>query len=51
VELSAAAHAMLSQVIEYQHHGRAELDWRKEGLVCRIIVPLTKSAGTQDPQR
>jgi PAS domain S-box-containing protein len=37
---------MLSHVLEYQHHGRAELDWRKEGLVCRLAVPLTKAAGS-----
>ena len=27
---------MLSQAIAYQHDGRAELDWRREGLVCRV---------------
>jgi PAS domain S-box-containing protein len=31
---------MLSQAIQYQHEGRVDLDWRDEGLVCRIILPL-----------
>ena len=35
---------MLSQAIEYQHAGRAELDWRPQGLVCRLALPLTKAA-------
>lgn len=35
---------MLNQAIEYQHAGRAELDWRKEGLVCRLALPLGKLA-------
>jgi len=37
---------MLSQAIEYQHEGRAELDWRTEGLVCRLALPLTKAASS-----
>jgi two-component system, chemotaxis family, CheB/CheR fusion protein len=35
---------MLSQAIEYQHEGRVELGWRKEGLVCRLALPLAKAA-------
>jgi PAS domain S-box-containing protein len=35
---------MLSQAIEYQHQGKVELDWRKEGLVCRLSLPLNKAA-------
>ena len=35
---------MLSQAIEYQHQGRAEMDWRREGLVCRLTLPLAKAA-------
>ena len=31
---------MLSQAIEYQHNGKVDLEWRKEGLVCRLAVPL-----------
>jgi two-component system, chemotaxis family, CheB/CheR fusion protein len=31
---------MLSDAIEYQHKGRVELDWRKEGVVCRLTLPL-----------
>ena len=34
---------MLSQAIEYQHEGKVELDWRKEGLVCRLTLPICKS--------
>ena len=33
---------MLTQALEYQHEGRAELDWRKEGLVCRLTLPLAQ---------
>jgi PAS domain S-box-containing protein len=36
---------MLSQAIEYQHEGRAELDWRTEGLVCRLALPLDRPGG------
>ncbi|MGH6920670.1 MAG: HWE histidine kinase domain-containing protein, partial [Geminicoccaceae bacterium] len=32
--------SMLSQAIQYQHKGTVELDWRKEGLVCRLSLPL-----------
>jgi PAS domain S-box-containing protein len=39
---------MLAQAIEYQHHGRADLDWRKEGLVCRITLPLPTVASASD---
>jgi PAS domain S-box-containing protein len=41
---------MLSQIMEYQHNGKAEMDWRKEGLVCRLTVPLTKAASSQASQ-
>jgi PAS domain S-box-containing protein len=40
---------MLTQAMQYQHKGRAELDWRKEGLVCRIVLLLEPAAGTLDP--
>jgi PAS domain S-box-containing protein len=33
---------MLKRALEYQHEGRAELDWRKEGLVCRLTLPLNQ---------
>src|SRR5918996_323196 len=36
--------SMLSQAIEYQHEGKVELDWRKEGLICRLTLPLAKAA-------
>ena len=42
---------MLSQAIEYQHEGRIELDSRKEGLVCRLTLPLVRarsSSGSRD---
>ena len=32
----------LSRAIEYQHNGRTELDWRREGLVCRLSLPLAQ---------
>jgi PAS domain S-box-containing protein len=35
---------MLSQAIEYQHQGKVELDWRKEGLICRLTLPIAKAA-------
>jgi two-component system CheB/CheR fusion protein len=34
---------MLSQAIEYQHDGRVELDWRKEGLICRLTLPVARA--------
>ena len=39
---------MLTQAIQYQHKGRAELDWRKEGLVYRIVLLLETAAGPLD---
>jgi hypothetical protein len=39
---------MLSQAIEYQHEGSVELDWRKEGLICRMTLPLAKAASSPD---
>jgi two-component sensor histidine kinase len=35
--------SMLSQAIAYQHDGKVELDWRKEGLICRLTVPLQRA--------
>jgi two-component system CheB/CheR fusion protein len=32
--------SMLSQALQYQHKGMVEFDWRKEGLVCRLSLPL-----------
>lgn len=40
--------AMLSRALAYQHKGRAELEWRKEGLVCRITLPLADGANSAD---
>jgi two-component system CheB/CheR fusion protein len=40
--------SMLSQAIEYQHEGRVELDWRNEGLVCRLALPLAKAASSPE---
>lgn len=42
---------MLTQAFQYQHKGRVELDWRKEGLVCRLSLPLAKAAGLPDPRQ
>jgi PAS domain S-box-containing protein len=33
---------MLSQAIAYQHHGQVELQWREEGLVCTLSLPLVE---------
>jgi PAS domain S-box-containing protein len=35
---------MLSQAIEYQHEGKVELDWRKQGLICSVTLPIAKTA-------
>jgi two-component sensor histidine kinase len=32
--------AMLSRALEYQHNGWADLEWRREGLLCRLALPL-----------
>jgi PAS domain S-box-containing protein len=37
---------MLGYSLEYQHKGRAELDWRQEGLVCRIMLPFSNPANS-----
>jgi PAS domain S-box-containing protein len=37
---------MLSQAIEHQHEGKVELDWRKEGLVCRLTLPIARAASS-----
>ncbi|HET6520024.1 MAG TPA: MHYT domain-containing protein, partial [Geminicoccaceae bacterium] len=37
--------ALLVQAIEYQHDGRVELDWRAEGLVCRLSLPREEATG------
>jgi hypothetical protein len=40
---------MLSQAMQYQHKGAVEFDWRKEGLVCRLSLPLaTNSPGSRE---
>jgi two-component sensor histidine kinase len=39
----------LSQAVEYQHNGRVELDWRRQGLVCRLRLPLAKGASSRGP--
>jgi two-component sensor histidine kinase len=43
--------SMLSQAIEYQHEGSVKLDWRKEGLICRMTVPLAKAASSPDSRQ
>jgi PAS domain S-box-containing protein len=37
--------------IESQLGGRAEFDWRAEGLICRLSVPLTKAAQPHESGR
>jgi PAS domain S-box-containing protein len=37
---------MLAYSLKYQHKGRAELDWREEGLVCRIMLPFSNPANS-----
>jgi len=37
--------------IETQLGGRAEFDWRREGLVCRLSVPLAKELPGRQPGR
>jgi hypothetical protein len=34
--------------IESQLGGRAEFDWRSEGLICRLSVPLVKAAPSRE---
>jgi PAS domain S-box-containing protein len=42
---------MLSRAIEYQHEGKVELDWRKEGLICHVTLPLAKAANSLDSRQ
>jgi two-component system CheB/CheR fusion protein len=37
---------MLREAIEYQHKGRVGLDWRKEGLIYRLTLPLAAIQGS-----
>jgi PAS domain S-box-containing protein len=32
--------SLLEQIITRQHRGRIDLDWREEGLICTIALPL-----------
>jgi PAS domain S-box-containing protein len=34
---------VLSQAVEYQHEGKVELDWRKQGLICRLTLPMARA--------
>jgi hypothetical protein len=34
--------------IESQLGGQAEFDWRSEGLICRLSVPLTKNSPSRE---
>jgi two-component sensor histidine kinase len=43
--------SMLSQAIEYQYEGSVELDWRKEGLICRMTVSLAKAATSPESRQ
>jgi PAS domain S-box-containing protein len=35
---------LLERIVSYQHQGRVEADWRPEGLVCTLRLPLAKIA-------
>ena len=39
---------LLNRAFAYETGGKVELDWRREGLVCRIVLPgvgqVTESA-------
>jgi PAS domain S-box-containing protein len=35
---------VLADVMTRQHGGRVDLDWRREGLVCTLILPLADAA-------
>ncbi|MDX6749182.1 PAS domain S-box protein [Geminicoccaceae bacterium 1502E] len=35
---------LLARALAHQHQGRVDLDWRVEGLVCTIVVPLPPGA-------
>jgi hypothetical protein len=35
--------------IESQLGGQAEFDWRSEGLICRLSVPLMRDRQTKPP--
>jgi len=37
--------------IESQLGGQAEFDWRREGLVCRLLVPLNTATAEPNPHR
>jgi len=37
--------------IESQLGGQADFDWRSEGLICRLSVPLTPEIATRPPDR
>jgi hypothetical protein len=37
--------------IESQLGGQAEFDWRPEGLICRLLVPLHTAIAEPTPHR
>ena len=34
---------LLTELMTRQHGGRVDLDWRRDGLVCTLILPLAGS--------
>jgi hypothetical protein len=38
--------SMLGQAIAYQRRGKVALDWRKEGLICRLTLPMTRATSS-----
>jgi PAS domain S-box-containing protein len=41
--------ALLHQVVAYQHEGRVEVEWRREGLACTLRLPLAAVAERASP--
>jgi two-component sensor histidine kinase len=41
--------SLLARVAKRQHHGRLQLDWRPEGLLCRLLLPAAEVIEPLDP--
>jgi PAS domain S-box-containing protein len=41
--------SLLGRVAKRQHHGRLQLDWRPEGLLCRLLLPAAEVLEPLDP--
>ncbi len=40
--------ALLADVMTHQHGARVSFDWRREGLICTLILPLGSTADRRD---